>query len=48
MTKRTYKSKSGDEWSWEETKELKEFIQNGNTNQGEQNTRTKGEKSSKN
>lgn len=45
MVKRTYKSKSGDEWSWEETKELTEFIQNGNSNQGEQNTRKESKES---
>jgi hypothetical protein len=45
MTKRTYTSKSGDTWSWEETKELREFIQNGNSNQRKQNTREESKES---
>lgn len=37
MTKRTYTTKSGDEWSWNETKELKEYSKrHGNTNRGGQ------------
>lgn len=46
MTKKTYISKSGDEWVWNETKELKEYIKShGNTNRGKQNTSIEGKKS---
>ena len=46
MTKKTYTSSSGNVWSWDESKELKEYIKNyGNPNRGEQNPTTKVKKS---
>lgn len=46
MTKKSYISKSGDEWVWNESKELREYIKShGNTNRREQDSSIKSKKS---